>query len=178
MMPKHLVITLTGPDQVGLVERFTRMVLEYRGNVEASRMVRLGGVFAMLVHVSVPENAFEAFRERVRGLRDEGYKLTTNLMEEWDTHQYTGWMPYQITLRGADHEGILHGVAEHLAEKGINIESLETNVVQAPMSGVSLFLMDAVVLAPPHVTLHQCQETLAELGDQMNVEIHVSPYVG
>jgi glycine cleavage system transcriptional repressor len=120
-MNKNLVITLTGPDQVGLVERFTRLVLDYQGNVESSRMVRLGGVFAMLVHVSVPESTLEDFRERVRGLRAEGYKLTTNLSEEWDTKEYTGWMPYQISLRGADHEGILHGVAQHLAGKGINI---------------------------------------------------------
>lgn len=177
-MKENLVITLTGPDQVGLVERFTRLVLEYQGNVEASRMVRLGGVFAILVHVSVPESNLEDFRERVRGLRAEGYKLTTNLSEQWDTKEYSGWMPYQITLRGADHEGILHGVAQHLAEKGINIESLETNVVQAPMSGILLFMMDAVVLAPPHVSLHECQETLAEIGDQLNVEIEASPYVG
>ena len=177
-MQKNLVITLTGPDQVGLVERFTRLVLEYHGNVEASRMVRLGGVFAMLVHVSVPESTFEEFRERVRGLRSEGYKLTTNLSEEWDSKEYAGWMPYQISLRGADHEGILHGVARYLAERGVNIESLETNVVQAPMSGIMLFMMDAVVLAPPNVTLHECQETLEEIGDQLNVEIQVSPYVG
>ena len=177
-MQKNLVITLTGPDQVGLVERFTRLVLEYHGNVESSRMVRLGGVFAMLVHVSLPQATFEDFRERVRGLRSEGYKLTTNLSEEWDVRDYSGWMPYQISLRGADHEGILHGVAQHLAQKGVNIESLETNVVQAPMSGIMLFMMDAVVLAPPQVSLHECQETLDEIGDQLNVEIQVSPYVG
>ena len=177
-MKKNLVITLTGPDQVGLVERFTRLVLEYQGNVQASRMIRLGGVFAMLVHVSVPESNLEDFRERVRGMRAEGYKLTTNLSEEWDTREYSGWMPYQITLRGADHEGILHGVAQHLAEKGVNIESLETDVVQAPMSGIMLFMMDAVVLAPPEVSLHECQETLAEIGDRLNVEIEVSHYVG
>jgi glycine cleavage system regulatory protein len=46
------------------------------------------------------------------------------------------------------------------------------------MSGVNLFMMDAVVLAPPNISLHECQETLEDLGDQMNVEIQVSPYVG
>ena len=144
-MQKNLVITLTGPDQVGLVERFTKLVLDYQGNIEASRMARLGGVFAMLMHVSVPEEQFDAFRERVRGLREEGYKLTTNRSEEWDSKQYAGWMPYQIDLKGADHEGILHGVARHLAEQGINIETLETNMVQAPMSGIPLFMMEAIV---------------------------------
>ncbi|HEY53869.1 MAG TPA: transcriptional regulator [Caldilineae bacterium] len=177
-MQKNLVITLTGPDQVGLVERFTKLVLDYQGNIEASRMARLGGVFAILMHVSVPEEQFDAFRERVRGLREEGYKLTTSRSEEWDANQYAGWMPYQIELTGADHEGILHGVARHLAERGINIETLETNMVQAPMSGIPLFMMDAIVLAPPTITLHDCQERLDEIGDRLNVEINVTPYTG
>jgi glycine cleavage system transcriptional repressor len=177
-MQKNLIITLTGPDQVGLVERFTKLVLDYQGNIEASRMARLGGVFAMLMHVSVPEEQFDAFRERVRGLREEGYKLTTNRSAEWDANQYAGWMPYQIDLKGADHEGILHGVARHLAEQGINIETLETNMVQAPMSGIPLFMMEAIVLAPPTLTLHDCQERLDEIGDQLNVEINVTPYTG
>jgi hypothetical protein len=34
------------------------------------------------------------------------------------------------------------------------------------------------VLAPPNVSLSECQETMEELGDQMNVEIQVTPYVG
>ena len=177
-MQKNLVITLTGPDQVGIVERFTKLVLDYQGNVDASRMARLGGVFAILMLVAVPEEHFDAFRARVRGLREEGYKLTTNRTEQWDSDQYAGRMPYQVELKGADHEGILHGVARHLADQGINIETLETNMVKAPMSGISLFMMDAIVVAPPELTLHDCQERLDEIGDQLNVEIVVSPYTG
>ncbi len=177
-MQKNLVITLTGPDQVGLVERFTKLVLEHHGNVDASRMARLGGVFAILMLVAVPEDHFDGFREQVRGLREEGYKLTTNQTEQWDSEQYVGWMPYKVELKGADNEGILHGVTRHLAEQSINIDTLETNMVKAPMSGTPLFMMDAIVLAPPTLTLNDCQERLDEIGDRLNVEITVSPYTG
>ena len=177
-MQKNLVITLTGPDQVGLVERFTKLVLEHHGNVDASRMARLGGVFAILMLVALPEDHFDGFREQVRDLREEGYKLTTNQTEQWDSEQYTGWMPYQVELKGADNEGILHGVTRHLAEQGITIDTLETNMVKAPMSGTPLFMMDAIVLAPPTLTLNDCQERLDEIGDRLNVEINVSPYTG
>ena len=177
-MRKNLVITLTGPDRVGLVERFTKLVLDYQGNVDASRMARLGGVFAILMLVTVPEETFDAFREHVRSLREDGYKLTTNRTEQWDSEQYAGWMPYHVELKGADNEGILHSVTRHLADQGINIETLETNMVKAPMSGIPLFMMDAIVVAPPALTLNDCQERLDEIGDQLNVEIVVSPYTG
>ncbi len=177
-MQKNLVITLTGPDQVGLVERFTKLVLEYHGNVDASRMARLGGVFAILMLVTVPEEDFDAFRTEIRNLRKEGFKLTTNETEQSDSQQYTGWMPYEIELRGADHEGILHGVTRFLAEKGINIETLDTNMVKAPMSGIPLFMMDAVVVVPPGINPHQWRDGLEEIGDRLNVEIDVSPYTG
>ena len=53
-MRRHLVMTFVGPDQIGIVDRVTRMILEYDGNVEESRMTRLGGEFAMLLLISVP----------------------------------------------------------------------------------------------------------------------------
>ncbi|RME50099.1 MAG: transcriptional regulator, partial [Caldilineae bacterium] len=55
-MRKHLVLTVTGKDRPGLVDYVTKILLEFDGNVEASRMARLGGEFAMLMMVSVPED--------------------------------------------------------------------------------------------------------------------------
>ena len=52
-MNKKLIATLTGPDQVGFVERVTRHVVACEGNIEASRMARLEGEFSMLMLVSV-----------------------------------------------------------------------------------------------------------------------------
>jgi glycine cleavage system transcriptional repressor len=177
-MQKNLVITLTGPDQVGLVERFTKLVLEYHGNVDASRMARLGGVFAILMLVSVPEEDFDALRTHIRGLRKEGYKLTTNETEQSDSQQYAGWMPYELALRGADHEGILHGVTQYLAEWGINIETMDTNMVKAPMSGIPLFMMEGIVVVPPGLKTQEWREGLEEIADRLIVEIDVSPYAG
>lgn len=178
MSKKNLVITLTGQDRVGLVERLTKMVLDFQGNVAASRMARLGGEFAMLMLVDVAEDKLEALREHVRKLRDEGFKLTTTLTERGYSAQYAGWMPYEVKLTGADHEGIVYNVAHHLASQGINIETMDTNTVMAPMSGIPLFTMDAIVFAPPTLTYRVWHEGLVALGTQLNVEIEVSPYKG
>lgn len=39
-MPTNIVLILTGPDRVGLVEAMTKHLLDRGGNVETSRMTR------------------------------------------------------------------------------------------------------------------------------------------
>ena len=51
-MQRNLVLTLTGPDRIGIVEGVTKLLVDRDGNVEMSRMARLGGEFAILMLVS------------------------------------------------------------------------------------------------------------------------------
>ena len=176
-MQKHLVMTVTGPDRTGLVGDITKLLLEYHGNVEESRMARLGGEFAVLMLVSVPEDKFEAVREGVDGLREEGYEVTTRPTERGYAAKFAGWMPYQVKVSGADHEGIIYQITHYLAERSINIETMDTDMLSAPMSGTPLFTMTAVVLVPPNIP-HDWRDDLAAVGDDLNVDTEVSPYKG
>ncbi len=177
-MNKNLVLTVTGPDRIGLVEDITKRMITYDANIEASRMARLGGEFAILMMVSVPEQKFDALREAMRQLPDEGYKISTRETKRGVSTRYVGWNAYRVKVSGADHEGIIHDIAHHLAEQGINIETMDTDVIDAPMSGGSLFTMDAVVYAPPNLKLEVWRDELDEVGDKLNVDTEVSPYSG
>jgi len=177
-MRKNLVLTLTGHDRIGMVEQVTNEVLKYNGNIEASRMARLGGEFAMLMLISVPAQNFEDLRQGVLSLHDEGYTVTTCPTEQGDPAQYAGWMPYQVEVSGADHEGIIHHITHRLAEHSINIETMDTGMVKASMSGTPLFMMTAIVLVPPDLSYRALQDDLETVGDDLNVDIEVSPYTG
>ena len=54
---RNLVLTLTGPDRIGIVESVTGLLVARGGNVEMSRMARLGGEFAILMLVSAAGRA-------------------------------------------------------------------------------------------------------------------------
>ncbi len=177
-MSKHLIVTLTGPDRVGFVEGVTKLILEHGGNVEKSRMARLGGEFAVLMLVSVEEDAFASMSESVTKLRDEGYQVATRETSVGGESKYAGWIPYTIEVNGADHEGIIHTITRYLADQGINIETLNTGMVPAPMSGMPLFTMHALVLAPAALSLTELRSSLGALGDQLSVDSEVSPYKG
>ena len=173
-MRKNLVVSVTGNDRVGIVEEVTGVVVEFGGNVDSSKMARLGGEFAMLMLVSVPAGKFDEFRENLRGLREKEYKITTRETKRGAAKRFAGWTSCEIEVRGADHEGIIHEIASHLADQGISIETMDTGMEPAPMSGGFLFTMSAVVVVPPTLDLDVVRDDLEEAGDQLNVDTKVT----
>jgi glycine cleavage system transcriptional repressor len=166
-MPQSFVLTLTGRDRVGIVEELTRAVLERGGNVEASRMARLGGEFAVLMLVTAPASL------DLEGLASRGYKVLVAPASLAPDPSRVGWTPYRIRVDGADHEGIIHEVAQQLAEHGISIEEMESDSSPAPTSGAPLFSMNALVLVPPEVPGLWWQK-LKEIGSRMNLEVDIN----
>jgi len=177
-MNKNLVISLIGHDRVGLVEELSKLVVDSHGNIEASRMAHLGGEFATLMFVILPSEFYESLTFKLDKMTEEGFKVIITKTKIPDPSKYSGWLPYQIKVNGADHEGIIHKVSHQIAGFGINIESMETNVVKAPISGTPLFTLTAVVFAPPEQTHHDLIKKLEVVGDEMNVDIDILPYKG
>jgi 2-haloacid dehalogenase len=173
-MRTNLVFTLTGSDRIGIVEEVTRLLLEHDGNVETSRMVRLGGDFAMLALVSLPVESAASLEKVVESLASQGYKVTAGRTEQTYAERMRGWLPFQIEVHGTDHEGIIHQVARHLSQCGINIETLDTSITRAPMSGTPLFNMDALVMVPPDLACQDWQGALEEVAHRLGVDIRVA----
>ena len=86
---------------------------------------------------------------------------------------HAGWRPYRIEVRGADHEGIIHEVARHLARHGISIEEMDSESAPASTSGVPIFAMTASVLVPPGEAAEGWEKGLEEIGWRLNLEIDV-----
>ena len=173
-MRNNLVFTLTGPDRIGIVEEVTQVLLEYSGNVETSRMARLGGEFAILMLVSIPADRIVDLSTGVDSLSAAGYKITIGQTVEADAQQ-RNWLAYHIELQGADHEGIVHEVARYLSQRGINIEEMETALVAGAMSGVPLFTMTAQVAVPPELVEQDWVAELEGVGHHLNVDLQVTP---
>ena len=172
-MAKNFVLTLTGPDRIGIVENVTGLLLDRGGNVETSRMARLGGEFAVLMLVSMPEEGLARLEGAFEDLKAQGYKVGTTPAERTHAESHAGWLPYVIEVHGADHEGIIHEVARHLARHGISIEEMDSESAPASTSGVPVFAMSARVLVPPDESVRNWEQGLEEIGWRMNLEIDV-----
>ncbi len=170
----NIVFTLTGPDRIGIVDEVTRMLLEAGGNVETSRMTRLGGEFAILMLVSLPPDGLSRLDKGIAVLVPQGYKVTASQTSLGHAERYPGWLPGQIEIRGADHEGIIHEIAHILSRRGISIEAMDTGTTQAPINGMPLFMMTAAVLIPPGIAGQEWEAELNDAGDRLGVEITVN----
>jgi glycine cleavage system transcriptional repressor len=174
-MRTDLVFTLTGTDRVGLVEEVTGALLSVGGNVETSRMSRLGGEFAMLVLVSLPDKQVAAAESALAHLTDSGYRVSFVETSPDAAAELAGWRPFRVAVHGADHEGIVHEIASGFSRRGITIKSMETGVSSAPLSGATLFDMSAVVLVPPAIADTEWIDAVVEAGRQVNVDVEIEP---
>lgn len=171
-MRTDVVLTLTGPDRVGIVEDVTSILLNLGANVETSRMARLGGEFAILLQATLPSSRVSELDHAFASLVSQGYKVTAAEAASREAHPE--WRNYRVQVTGADHEGIVHEVARVLSKAGINIESADTSTSAAPVSGATLFHMDAVVSVPPHVTEAEWLAAVTEAGDRSGVDVTVT----
>lgn len=176
-MQKRLVITLTGDDRVGIVDDVTKIILANQCNVESSRMARLGGVFAMLMLVSVPEEQLSGLEADLDGLHSQGFEMSIRPTVRGVSKKFEGWHNFQIDVRGADHEGIIHEITHHLAQQGVSMEAVDTGTEDAPFGAMKLFIMSAKVFAPPNLSLPILKEELEEVAKHLNVDINLSNLV-
>ncbi len=167
----NFVLTVLGDDRPGLVDNLSGVVTAHGGNWERSQMARLGGKFAGIVQVVVPDARVDELRTALRALNDEG-------LLQVDIHA-AGIAPdadgarFVLSLVGTDRPGLVHSVSAALAEVGASIEELDTATSEAPMSGGPLFEATAAVVLPTGVTIEAVRDQLEALADRLMVDIDV-----
>lgn len=166
----HLVLTVIAPDQPGLVEKLAQCVAEHGGNWLESRMSRMAGQFAGIVRVQVPEADHGGLGAALEALDAEGIRV---LQAPCGTEPAGSWQPIQLELVGNDRPGIVRDITRLLAAHGVNLESLDTEVLPAPMSSEPLFHARAQLAVPPELELDVLQEGLETLADELMVELEL-----
>ena len=170
-MSVSLVITFTGPDRPGIVDRLARTVAEHGGNWEESRSASLVGRFAGILQVTAPDSSADDLIDALRGFEKDGLRVLVERGEPEERPAARRLLRLELT--GADHEGIVRDVAHSLAKHGVNIEDLVTEHTSAPMSGHVLFRAVALLDCPPEVAAEDLERELEQLADDLVVEIDI-----
>lgn len=168
----HLVVTVIAEDQPGLVERVAKCIAEHGGNWLESRMSRMAGQFAGILRVAVPAQAHAGLIDALEQLEQHGIRV---LFAQSGDEPQRSWRMIQLQLVGNDRAGIVRDITQLLARHGVNLESLDTNVLPAPMTNELLFRADARLAVPTELPLDQLQEYLETLADDLMVELKLQP---
>lgn len=171
-----LVLTVIGDDRAGLVKALADVIAQGGGNWERSHLSELGGKFAGIVLVTVPDERAAALRAALAPL--EGL-LDVSVHAGSSPAQGTSADPedvrhVRIELLGNDHPGIVGAVSGVLADHGLSVASLESTTRDAPMAGGRLFDARAVVTVPPGADLALVQADLEEIASEILVEVSLT----
>ncbi len=164
----HLVLTVIAEDQPGLVERIANCIAAHGGNWLDSRMARMAGQFAGILKVAVPSASHQALIAAINDLQYQGIRV---LVAASGDEQPVHTRAIQLSLVGNDRPGIVRDITRLLAEHGVNVETLDTEVLPAPMSGEPLFHADARLAVPTELSLEALQTRLENLADDLMVEL-------
>ena len=166
------VLTVLGDDRPGLVDELAGTISAHGGNWERSQMARLGGKFAGIVQVSVPNHAAAALQDALDVLSDEG---DLNIRVDGAGVEPTAsGTRFVLTMVGTDRPGLVHSVSAALAAVGATIEELSTSTTSAAMSGGMLFEARAVVALPAGVPIEDVRAQLEELADRLMVDLELN----
>jgi glycine cleavage system regulatory protein len=168
-MPTSLVLTVLGEDRPGLVEALSHIIAAHEGNWLESRMAHLAGQFAGILRASVPEANAAALRTALQGLTSHGLQVTVAPSStDAPAPAARGLM---LDLVGNDHPGIIRDLAQMLAQRGINIDELQTACTSAPMTGAMLFKATARLRVPQEIAVADLRTTLEQLAHDLVVDI-------
>lgn len=170
---EHLVITAVGPDKVGLVEKITQFVLKEHCNIEDSKMAVFCGEFTIILLVSGESSALERLSESFEPLTVQTGLIFFSKRPASKT-QAESTLPCKLLASCLDHPGVVHQLSSALSAIGVNIESMETKTLAAPMSGTPIFQMEAFLSVPARVNLHELRRKLDEIGKRENIDIEFS----
>jgi glycine cleavage system regulatory protein len=76
-----------------------------------------------------------------------------------------------LHLLGTDRPGIVAEISRTIAAHGVGIESLATDLREAPMAGGLLFEVDAELSAPDGSGLDELRAALEQIADELMVEL-------
>ena len=167
-MSTSLVMTIIGDDHPGIVNTLSEVLSRHGGNWTQSSMSSLAGQFAGILLATLPDTAVEDCLDELRELSEQGLEIIAHTADrELADSDAERWA---LDLVGHDRPGIVQEITAVLAQFGVNVEELETEVASASMAGGPLFKAHATLSVPNDVELDDLEGGLESIANELMVE--------
>jgi glycine cleavage system regulatory protein len=162
-------VSIVGTDRPGIVNSLADRAQRFGANWAASRMTRLAGEFAGMVHFEVPRENAQALTNSLQGLASSGLQVVIAGSE-------SAALPgsqrlVELELVGEDQVGIVSKLTKLLAERAISIESIHTDIVRSSTGGQKTFKVKAQLRVPASMSVEALQRDVGALASDMMLDI-------
>jgi glycine cleavage system transcriptional repressor len=171
IMADFMLLSISGRDRPGIVRDVAEALLGIQANIEDSSMTALRGRFTMMLIVGLPEaGSLAALRAALADLEQRtGLTLQSQVLSPEEVAAQAPTPDCVVTVSGADKPGIVHAVAECLADDSIAIVDLSTRTMAA--EGGEMYMMAMEVHAGDQID--GLATALNEISRRIHVDIEV-----
>lgn len=164
-------VAVVGRDQPGIAAALAQALLSANANIEDSRMTILGGQFAVMMLVSLPDDAdVAALQDDLEGVREKlGLETAVLRAIEQASDAVRPESTHVLTVYGADHSGIVAAVCETLADNKVNIDDLATRVIGTEDAPVYTLICELTL--PAALDLAEFSDELDAVAVSQGVEV-------
>lgn len=173
-MANYALLSAIGKDKPGIVASVSAVLFQAGCNIEDSTMARLGGDFAIMLMLRLPEGfTSQQLAERLSAAQRH-MQLTVNvadiLPEEVEPQAESA--RHLILVYGSDRPGIVARLTALLAERNVNITNLRTNVIQR---AEPLYVMTIEVELPSFIDQVELSKPLQAVAKELGVQVEIKP---
>jgi glycine cleavage system regulatory protein len=164
-----LIVTAIGSDRPGIVSQLSERAQGFGANWAGSRMANLAGQFAGMVHFEVPAKNAEPLAQALQALETSGLRVVIQKSEAPPAP--AGRRMVKLELTGLDRPGIVRELSRSLAEHGVSIDDLHTEIVSEGASSEHLFKVKALLVVPESLSNETLRGALGTLANEMTVDL-------
>ena len=166
-MSHWYMLTLVGQDRAGIVARLTHALFEGGCNLGEASMMRLGGNFTIMLMVQ-HDGTVKSLAELVEPVAESlDLHLHVDRIEAY-LHKHIE-PDVRITVHGADRAGIVSQVTGALAEAGLNILDLESDVAGSDDKPIYILHIEGVAREGVEA-LRSALAAIAETGIEAKIQ--------
>lgn len=174
-MNQYLILFSVGKDRPGIVDDIATLLYEHGANIEDSRMAVMGGCFSSMTLFSCDSDRVESLREGLQVLRRRGLEVSLHEAEGSTSGPKDPALPLKLDVKAMDHPGIVQRIVHILRNHQVNIQSLNTQITQAPLSGAPLFSLGLEAAVPAETSIPKVKEALEALAEEINLDLIFKP---
>jgi glycine cleavage system transcriptional repressor len=163
---EKIIINAFGPDKPGLVYKISKIILSYNGNIENSKMILLESDFTILMLVKIESSKIESLKKELNNFSELDISFRYTNQKEKNIKYFN----YSFSISVADNEGIIYLYSDLFRKHRINIENMETEINNAPISGFPIFILKSLLNIPCDLDIIILKKELKNIAQENNIE--------
>ena len=173
-MEQLMVISAIGSNKIKVVLDLTKLILDCGGSITESRMTALGDEFAMLLLVSGNWHSMSRMEQDLERLAETN-ELIVQVKRTEPKKLRKDLLPYAIDLVCLDQPGIVHKIAQFLAQRNIELGEVTTRGYKAARTDTPMFSVHIFINIPTSLHLSTLREEFMEFCDRLNFDAVLEP---